>query len=139
MHKVQMNSSASDTIRARVARFNEFDNGHVLFDYQKMTEAEFEEQVLRSTATRRPRSERRSFRSAFRCGQVQREELCICHALLPDSPPRRVQCRVRCEVDRAYGAWHAVGRPYRRSVVFRSNGHVACHLYGGKRYGGVLV
>ena len=45
MHKVQMNSSASDTIRARVARFNEFDNGHVLFDYQKMTEAEFEERA----------------------------------------------------------------------------------------------
>jgi hypothetical protein len=45
MHKVQMNSSASDTIRARVARFNEFDNGHVLFDYQKMTEEEFEERA----------------------------------------------------------------------------------------------
>lgn len=51
MHKVQMNSSSFDpeSVKKRISHFDEFDNGHVLFSYSKMSVADSEEKAKQAS------------------------------------------------------------------------------------------
>lgn len=51
MHKVQMNSGGfnPETVKKRIACFEEFDNGHVLRSYEKMSVADSEERARKAS------------------------------------------------------------------------------------------
>lgn len=51
MHKVQMNSSSFDpeSVKKRISHFDEFDNGHVMFSYSKMSVADSEEKAKQAS------------------------------------------------------------------------------------------
>ena len=51
MHKVQINSSSFDpeSVKKRISHFDEFDNGHVLFSYSKMSVADSEEKAKQAS------------------------------------------------------------------------------------------